>query len=46
VARVDVDKASDLAKKFQVTAMPTLYLIAETINNHVEKVIGANLAKI
>lgn len=38
--KVDVDVASDVARKYSVTAMPTFYVFKG--GNHVDKLVGAN----
>jgi len=46
VARVDVDNAKELSKKYEITGMPTFKLLAGNIDNYEQTVVGANKIKV
>lgn len=46
VARVDVDKAQELSKKYEITGMPTFKLLNGTIDNYEQTIVGANKTKL
>lgn len=44
--KVDVDQAEELAGKLGVSAMPTFFFVKGSVDNVVEKMVGANPAQL